>query len=608
MKKNAIILFLFFTCLAFSSHAQLGKFKLGGNKKDSTQTKTESAQSDSTTTTKKKAKGGSNFMGKMLVKVAKVAGSAGGSAFGMVTTTDNLDEVVMMVGTMHNLRDKSVETADMTFFGDWLSGGTMTFFSFTQKSKTGFAKIKGEVTVDGKKTDGDNFGIYSDFSEANLKAVKKISIKSERGQQVSFAIPAPTQTFTLLSVNGQKGEPAVDFSKDVTLELALGEKVDPNVPIQVNITARVLGISTLYPIGFFAPATKIVIPAANFRNVGIDPSNDKLANYNNIYLELWRSEFVKPIDLIGTINISSVGVMYTDGRMINVTTAPNVFTGIKYKGTEKFKNGGMDYTFFKPNAFYSRPTSQIKKAGVLSLAIMGTTFKQGKSTSSSSSFSAGGTTYTTTTTTSTSASFPQVANEIWDEVLEGLYTDFTKIVEAELNTTFVPLATITNSEAYKTITPYAEEDENSTTEFQRSYKNTVVLQKTLPFSAMTGGTTEIMKATGVNALFKLLLDVKIAFDRGAPVMIPTLTIELLGMPNGDPTKGSQAMPTKYFEGEIVGDGVRYPASNTLSKVDLDKVIRKSNLLELFQRSLQELKAKELANPDYEKAWEASFYK
>jgi len=54
--------------------------------------------------------------------------------------------------------------------------------------------------------------------------------------------------------------------------------------------------------------------------------------------------------------------------------------------------------------------------------------------------------------------------------------------------------------------------------------------------------------------------------------------------------------------------VRYPASNTLSKVDLDKVIRKSNLLELFQRSLQELKAKELANPDYEKAWEASFYK
>ncbi len=607
MNIQKTLLVLLFTSCALYSQAQFGKLKKS-DKKDSTEIKTESTESDSTQAPKKKAKGGSNLMGKILVKVAKVGASVGGRAFGMVTTVDNLDEVVLSAGTMHNLRDKSVETADMTFFGDWLSGGTMTFFSFTQKSKTGVAKIDGEVTVDGKKTDSDSFGIYSDFSPANLTAPKKVTIKSAKGQQVSFAIPAPTQTVTILSVNGQKGEPAVDFSKDVTLELGLGKNMDKNVPIQVNITARVLGISTLYPVGTFAPATKIVVPAANFRNLGINPSNDKIANYDNIYMELWRSELVKPLDLTGTMSISSIGVMYTDGRMINVTTPPNVFMGIKYNGTEKFKNGGMDYNFLKPNAFYSRPTSQIKKAGVLSLAIMGTTFKQGKTTSSSSSFSAGGTTYTTTTTSTAYATFPQVANEIWDEVLEGLYSDFTKVVETELNTAFVPLTTITNTAAYKAITPYSKEDENTTTEFQRAYKNTVVLQKTLPFSAMTGGSTEIMKEAGVNALFKLMLDVKIAFDRGAPVMIPTLTVELLGMPNGDPTNGSQAMPTKYFEGELVGDGVRYPASDNLTKEDLDKVIRKSNLLELFQRSLQELKAKELANPDYLKAWEASFYK
>ena len=605
--KTKKYLTLLFICFALSSQAQLGKLKLGG-KKENTEAKTEDTPGDSTQTPTKKAKGGSNLMGKLLVKVAKVAGSVGGGAFGMVTTTDDLDEVVMTVGTMHNLRDKSVETADMAFFGDWLSGGTMTFFSFTQKAKAGVAKVNGEITVDGKKVDGDGMGIYSDFSAPDLKALKKISIKSAKGQQASFAIPAPTQTFRLLSVNGQKNNPAIDFSKDVTLELTLGENIDKNVPIQVNITARVLGISTLYPIGFFAPATKIVIPAANFRNVGINPSNDKLANYDNIYLELWRSEFVKPIDLVGNINIGSVGIMYTDGRLINVTTAPNVSKGIKYKGTEKFKNGGMDYSFLKPNAFYSRPTSQIKKAGVLSLTIMGTTYKQGKTTSSSSSFSAGGTTYTTTTTSTAYATFPKISNEIWDEVLEGLYTDFTKVVETELNTSFVPVETITNTKAYQTITPFAQEDENTTTEFQRAYKNTVVLQKFAPYSAMTGGATEIMKEAGVNALFKLLLDVKIAFDKGAPVMIPTLTVELLGMPNGDPSNGSQAMPTKYFEGEIVGDGVRYPAGNNLTKADLDKVIRKSNLLDLFQRSLKELKAKELENRDYEIVWNASFYK
>lgn len=608
MKKNTILLVLFFTCLAFSSHAQFGKLKLGGNKKDTTESKTASVKNDSTKTTKKKAKGGSNLMGKILVKVAKVAGTIGGSAFSMLGNTDNLDEVVMTAGTMHNLRDKSVATADMTFFGDWLSGGNMTIFSFTQKAKVGFMKVNGEITVDGKKTDSDNFGIYSDFSPANLKAAKKINIKSNSGQQVSFTIPAPTQTFTLLSINGQKNDPSVDFSKDVTLEFALSENFDKTIPMQVSITARILGISTLYPVGYFAPSSKVIIPAAIFRNVGIDPTNDKLANYSNIYLEVWRSEIVKPVDLIGTLDIAQVGIMCTDGRLINVVTEPAVFAGIKYKGTEKFKNGGMDYKFFKPNAYYSRPTAQIKKAGVMSLTVMGTTYKEGKTSSSSSSISAGGYTYTTTTTSTAIAKFPQVADELWDDVLEGLYVDFTKVIETELNTTFVPISTITDSKAYQAIKPLAQEDENTTTEFQRAYKNTVVLRKVVPFSAMTGGASEIMNEAGVNALFKLVFDVKIAFDKGSPVMIPTLTVELLGLPNGDPVNSKFSMPTKYFQGELVGEGVRYPASDNLTKEDLDKVIRKSNLLELFQRSLRELKTKELANPDYQKAWDASFYK
>ena len=600
MKKYLTLLFVFF---ALTSHAQLSKLKLGGNKEN-----TENTSSDSTQAPKQKTKGGSNLMGKMLVKVAKVAGNLGGSAFGLVTTTDDLDEVDMTVTTMYNLRDKSVETADMAFFGDWLSGGTMTIFSFTQRGSAGVAKLNGEITVDGTQVEGDGLGVYTNFSALDPQSTKKITVKSALGQEASFTIPAPRQMFKILSVNGQKGNPAIDFSKDVTLELQLGENVDKNVPIQVLMTARVLGISTLYPVGYFAPASEIVIPAANFRNVGIDPTNDKLANYNNIYFELWQSEIVNPIDLVGDINLSAVGIIYTDGRSVNVTSPPDVFSGIKYKGTEKFKDGGMDYSFFKPNAFFSRPTSQIKKAGVLSLSIMGTTFKQGKTSSSSTSYTAGGTTYTTTTTTTTYAEFPQVADEIWDEVLDGLYTDFTKAVETELNTTFVPLEEITNSAAYQDLTPFSEEDENTTTEFQRAYKNTVVLKKYLPYTTITGGATELMKETDVNALFKLVLDVKIAFSKGVPVMIPTLTVEMLGMPNGDPTKGTQALPTKYFEGELVGDGVRYPASDNLTKEDIDKVIRKSNLIELFQRSLRELKAKELANPDYENAWSSAFYK
>ncbi|MDG1276594.1 MAG: hypothetical protein P8O16_04885 [Algoriphagus sp.] len=597
MKKQIFLLFLLMTYITVISHAQLPKLKIGG-KKDSTEVASEPK------TPKVKSAGGSNLMGKILTKTAMLAGSLGGSAFGMVSSTDNLEEVVMTGGVWHNLRNKSVGTVDMTFFGDWSSGGNMTMLSFTQKSRTGWTKIEGDITVNGKIIEGDNFGIYSSFEPANLSSPKEVLIKTNSGQEASFTIPAASQTFELLSINGQNENPSVDFSQDVTLELSLGENFDKNIPMFVQMTARVLGISTFYPVGYFEPATTLVIPAAAFRNIGIDPTNDKLANYSSIYLEIARAEILKPTDLIGEISIPQLVVNYADGRSLNIVKGPEMNNGIKYKGTEKFQNGGMDYDFLKPNAFYSRPLSQIKKAGVLSLSITGTTYVQGKTTSSSSSFSAGGTTYTSTTTTTTSASFPQIADELWEDVLESFYNDFTKIIESEYNTTFVPIDMITDSDAYQNLIPYSSDDENTTTEFQYSYKNTVALQKVLPFVPLTGGPNDVMKETGVNALFKIMLDLKIAFDRGNPVMIPTLNVELLGVSNGDPND-VLASPTKYFQGEIVGDGVRYPAAN-LSKEDLDKVIRKSNLLDLFQRSIQELKTRELANPDYQTVWEKSF--
>ena len=60
-------------------------------------------------------------------------------------------------------------------------------------------------------------------------------------------------------------------------------------------------------------------------------------------------------------------------------------------------------------------------------------------------------------------------------------------------------------------------------------------------------------------------------------------------------------PTKFFECKITGDGVRFPESD-LIKEDLNKLIRKSNMRELFHRSLRELKEKENANDDYKTVW------
>ena len=69
----------------------------------------------------------------------------------------------------------------MSFFGDWPSGGTMTYFFFMQKGKTGIAKLNGEITVNGNPVDGDGMGIYSDFSTMDLSSSKKITVKSALG-------------------------------------------------------------------------------------------------------------------------------------------------------------------------------------------------------------------------------------------------------------------------------------------------------------------------------------------------------------------------------------------------------------------------------------------
>lgn len=598
MAKKCTLAFIFVVTALFTAHAQFKQFKgLIPGKKGGT----EEAKADTAKT--KKSKGGTGFMGKMMMKMAGAAAKAAGNN---AVAVSNLDEVIMTGSVMHNLRDKSVGTADMTFLGGWISGGNATTLSFALKNNFGFAKIDGSVKVDGSEVESGMLGTYAAFANANPSSPKKIEITTSTGQRCSFTAPALKETVKLLTVNGQKKNPSIDFTKDVTLELELNSNYDTKTPVQVYITAKAVGISTLYCVGTFEPQTKLVVPAAFFKNIGMTPGTDAVANFSNIYLEIWRPSTVKPTDLSGNITINQFVVATSDGTFVNVVKEPEVNRGIKAKGFDKFDDGGMEFSLLKPNAYYSRPSTYAMKAGVMSLSIMGTTYATKDLGTTTHETRVGNYIYTDTYQETLTAQFPRVSNELWDEVLQSLYVDFTKAMTNVLGTEFIPIEAVTGSKAYAKISPLGSDDENVKEHFKRSYKNTVVMSKLAPFTTTIGGAIDLMQETKTNALVNMTMKINLTFDGKKPVMVPEFTIEMIGRPNGDPDY-LYSGPTKFFEGKITGTGVRFPKDD-LTKEDLDKVIRKSSLLEIFQRSLKELKEKETANDDYKMVWNNNFYR
>jgi len=149
--------------------------------------------------------------------------------------------------------------------------------------------------------------------------------------------------------------------------------------------------------------------------------------------------------------------------------------GLIVKETEN----DLDCNYFKPNAFLSRPFEQIKKIGVISFSIRGTTFHESSQTTSTDykGISATGQAETTTVTTTktTTLEFPKQPNEVWDALLEKLYPDFMAVVNEEFNTVDIPVDQITNSQPYKFVEAFAKDDVNNQVNFTRSFRNTKVL-------------------------------------------------------------------------------------------------------------------------------------
>jgi hypothetical protein len=519
---------------------------------------------------------GQGMFAKAMAKVAKMVGT------GNDQTTSTLTDITPILGIGSNLHSSDLGTMDQTLFKGWQTGGDIIAFTFTKKSSSGFYKLDGAVTCDGVPVEYVTSGTYA-FISAGSTAPRKIELSTSSGQKANFTIAPYKKTLKLISVNGQKDNISIDPTKDVILEL--GTDVPEGTLMKVSLAMNQVGIKSMVDVCYTKSGKMITIPAAAFRNLSIIPGGKGLYNYKKSYLEISFESMENATEVSGTFPAVQYRAICYDGKFVTVTAEPVLNPGLTVSGTDL----QMDYTSFKPNAFYSRPMSEIKKIGVTSFAIRGTTYKQTTSTSE---------TATTITTTTTTLQFPKQPDAVWDALLEKLYPEFVAILQSEI-APVLPLETITNTPSYATVDAFAKDDQNTTVEFARAFRNSKVLSAFLPVSEGYGSNSvnqRIMNETGTDALVTLTLDLEISEGAGGLInMSPKLAMEISGKTNG--LIGN----TKYCTVNIKSTaGV--PFSNTITPEQLEAIVRKSDLMTVFRKSIKEMVEKEKASPDYVTVW------
>ncbi len=527
---------------------------------------------------------------KLVSKIAKKAGGAN------TVSTATLNDLLPTVGIGSNLYPIELGTISQSFFGGWKTGGDQVFIMFTKKNEPGFYKIDGTVTLDGSPMEYTTAGLYSFISAANASP-RKIEITTSTGQKSNFTIAPASKPIKVISINGQKDNVSLDLTKDVIIELEGAANLG-NALLKVSLAINQLSIKSIYDVCFIHSGSTLSIPSAAFRNIGITPGGNGVYNYKNSFLAVELSSVENATATSGSFPSVQYTSSFSDGKFVTVKVEPNLNIGLQVKATDK----NMDYQFFKPNAFLSRPFGLLKKIGAMSFSIRGTTFHESVETSTSTStINIGNTQQTTsnTKTTITTLEFPQQPNEVWDALLEKLYPQFMAVVESEFNASIIPVDKITQSDAYKFTTAFAKDDANTKVAFARSFRNTKVLSAFMPMGdgfGTNGVNQRIMRETDADALITLTIDLEISEGADESIlMIPKFAFEIVGKANGEITN------TKYCSGTIKSStGVAIKKDITMQQ--LEAIVREADLLTVFRKGLQELKAKEKANGDYETVW------
>jgi hypothetical protein len=264
-----------------------------------------------------------------------------------------------------------------------------------------------------------------------------------------------------------------------------------------------------------------------------------------------------------------------------------LFEGLTVKETKSFPLGKMAYEISKPNATSAMPVSWATTIAASTFAFKGTTYyydqKQNKFLK---------------TKTTKEIDFPQIPIAKQDAILEELFNRMTAILKEELGAIFLPAGTIAATKEFAEIAPFTSDNEYTDEHFSRAYKGLRPMAKVVPLATTFKGESSLFKASGANALLKVVLNLQVSWD-DKPIMQPILDVELIGPKNGGDLG---LLPTTFFTAKFTGEGYKIKGKKEVTDTLINDIVRMDDLMNSFRSGLKELIAKEKANGEYEPIW------
>lgn len=569
MKVKLIISF----CLLFSGSIAEAQFW----KKDKTESSTE--------VKKEEPKKTGNIFQKAMSKVTKMVGNLAGELGGSVAEAPNLDNVDVLASVGTNIFPKDLGLATNDFLkGEWIDNGDFTMLMLSSPNGFQFFKYGGIIKLNGKELKHQSFGIHTAV-EAPNSGNKKISFEKNGVEEGSFTVPPPTKNVQLISINGSKSSINLDLTKDVVLELA-NFSTGPDALIRVDIVTSIIGMRSLTMAAYVKPASKVVIPAAAFRNI---ETQNKGIGFKNSYLMVSDQQLVKSVAQSGVFKEPIIAVTGSNaGMWINVTNSPEIAKGIAFTENEKVNGNEMEISVKKLNAAYAMPLTFAKKIAVASMSIQGTTQLYESKTNN-----------WTKTETTKSIDFPQIPEEWLQEELAGMYTQFTQATADVVKGQLLPENAIPSAPSYELVQDFFKDEMNTADQFLAVYKKLNPIKPLTSSSMRLFGENALLKETGADALLKVNIALQLSYD-GKPAMTPYLSIEMDGVSNGG--FRSFVGNTKYFSITIKGAPYIIKKGKSLTKDELAKIVQTNDLATAYKNALINLKDKEAAIGDYEIVW------
>jgi hypothetical protein len=544
-------------------------------KKDKTETSTEAKKDE--------PKKGGNIFQKAMSKVTKMVGNLAGELGGSVAETPNLDDVDVLASVGTNIFPKDLGLATNDFLkGEWIDNGDFTMLMLSSPNGFQFFKYAGTIKLNGKELKHQSFGIHTAV-EAPNSGNKKISFEKNGVEEGSFTVPPPSKNIQLISINGAKSSVNIDLTKDVVLELANFSTI-PESLIRVDIVTSIIGMRSLTMAAYVKPAAKVVIPAAAFRNL---ETQNKGTGFKNSYLMVSDQQLVKSVAQSGVFKEPVIAVTGSNaGMWVNVTNSPEIAKGITFSDIEKVNGSELEVSVKKLNAAYAMPLSFAKKIAVASMSIQGTTQLYESKTNN-------------WTKTTKSIDFPQIPEEWLQEVLAGMYAQFTQATAAVSNGQVLPESAIPSAPSYELVQNFFKDEMNTADQFLTVYKNLNPIKPLTSSSMRLFGENALLKETSADALLKVSIALQLSYD-GKPAMTPYLTVEMDGVSNGG--FRSFVGNTKYFSITIKGAPYIIKKGKSLTKDELAKIVQTNDLATAYKNALINLKDKEAAIGDYEIVW------